>query len=152
MKNPPKSERINVHAALKILSASGPIALSLKGCEARVEQLAMMRNVLEAYHYNHIALIEAGTGTGKSLAYLIPSMLWSAETKERTVISTNTITLQEQLLEKDIPLINKALNLNLKAVLVKGMHNYLCIRKSEEIQHELLLLSPTEIEEIQKNK
>lgn len=139
-----------MEAALNILSPNGPIASVLKGFESRDEQQAMMRNILDAYHRNEIALIEAGTGTGKSLAYLIPAMLWAAETKERTVISTNTIPLQEQLIKKDIPLINKALNLNLKAVLVKGMHNYLCIRKSEEIQQELLLLTAQEAEEIQK--
>ena len=144
------STAIDVEAALNILSSSGPIALQLKGFEPRDEQQAMMRNILDAYHRGDIALIEAGTGTGKSLAYLIPAMLWAAQTKEKTVISTNTITLQEQLIHKDIPLIDRALHLNLKAVLVKGMHNYLCTRKLEEIHHELLLHTPEEVEEIHK--
>lgn len=109
-----------------------------------------MRNVLDAYHGDQVALIEAGTGTGKSLAYLIPALLWASATGERTVISTNTITLQEQLLQKDIPLILNTLNLSLKAVLVKGMHNYLCMRKFFEAQHELQLLAPHEAEEMQK--
>ncbi|MEI8365516.1 MAG: helicase C-terminal domain-containing protein [Parachlamydiaceae bacterium] len=148
--NPPTLNRIDVEAALSILSSTGPIASILKGFESRSEQQAMMRNIFDAYHHNNIALIEAGTGTGKSLAYLIPAMLWAAETKERTVISTNTIPLQEQLISKDIPLINKALNLNIKAVLVKGMHNYHCFKKSEDLQQELLLLTPQEVDEIQK--
>jgi len=142
--------KLNVEAALTILSPEGPLAKALKGFEARIEQKDMMRNVLDAYNKDQLTLIEAGTGTGKSLAYLIPAILWAAETGERTVISTNTITLQEQLLNKDIPLVTKALNLSLKAVLVKGMHNYLCIRKFEESQHELLLLPPQEAEEMQK--
>lgn len=147
---PVDTDKLNVEAALEILSPTGPLANGLKGFEPRREQKEMMRNVLDAYNGNQIALIEAGTGTGKSLAYLIPAMLWATETGERTVISTNTITLQEQLLNKDIPLISKALNLNLKAVLVKGMHNYLCLRKFFDTQQELLLLTPQEAEEMQK--
>lgn len=135
---------------LSILDKEGPLAQSLKGFESRPEQKLMMGNILSAFNENHIVLIEAGTGTGKSLAYLIPSMLWSVQRKERIVISTNTITLQEQLLQKDIPLIAKALHLEIKAVLVKGMQNYLCMRKLEESLQESLLLSQPEIEELQK--
>lgn len=141
--------KLDVRATLDILSASGPLAKCLKGFEARREQQEMMRNVVDAFNGNHVALIEAGTGTGKSLAYLIPSLLWAASTGERTVISTNTITLQEQLLQKDIPLICEALNLSLKAVLVKGMHNYVCMRKLSDAQQELLLTSPQEAAELQ---
>lgn len=143
-------QKLDIEASLAVLSSAGPLAMHLKGFEARVEQKEMMRNVLEAYNQNHIALIEAGTGTGKSLAYLIPAMLWAIQNKERTVISTNTITLQEQLLIKDIPLLEKILKVDIKAVLVKGMHNYVCQRKLEETRHELLLLSPQEAEELHK--
>ncbi len=144
------ASKLDVKAALGILGPDGPLAHLLKGFEPRREQQQMMHNILDAYNMRHIALIEAGTGTGKSLAYLIPAMLWAAQTKERTVISTNTITLQEQLLHKDIPLIEKALKLDLKSVLVKGMHNYICLRKLEETHQEFLLLSPQEAEELQK--
>lgn len=140
--------RLNVQALLNVLNPDGPFANILKGYEPRQEQCAMMRDVLAAYNSSHIALIEAGTGTGKSLAYLIPAMLWAAQTKERTVISTNTITLQEQLLQKDIPLINKALKLQIKTVLVKGMYNYLCRRKLEDLKFELK--TPEEEASIQK--
>lgn len=142
--------RLDPDAVLKVLDADGPLSSSLKGFEARQEQKDMMGNILEAYNGSHIALIEAGTGTGKSLAYLIPAMLWAIQTKERTVISTNTITLQEQLLQKDIPLVAKALNLDIKAVLAKGMQNYLCMRKLDDALQETLLLSPQETEELQK--
>lgn len=144
------SPELNVDAVLGILGPDGPLAKTLKGFESRSEQQAMMRNVLDAYHHNHISLIEAGTGTGKSLAYLIPAMLWAVEAKERTLISTNTINLQEQLIHKDIPLVANALNLNVKAVLVKGMHNYLCLRKLEEIQYELPLYTPQEAEDLRR--
>lgn len=142
--------RLNPDIVLQTLNANGPFSKALKSFEARDEQKEMMRNVVDAYNGNQVALIEAGTGTGKSLAYLIPALLWAVENGERTVVSTNTITLQEQLLNKDIPLINKALGLNLKAILVKGMYNYFCMRKFDEVQHELLLMSPQEVDELQK--
>jgi len=144
------ANQLDVEKALSTLGSGGPLALSLKGFESRPEQVQMMKNVLDAYNGNRITLIEAGTGTGKSLAYLIPAVLWAAQIKERTVISTNTINLQEQLLHKDVPLIGKALGIDVKAVIVKGMHNYLCLRKLAEIQQEFLLLTPQEGEELQK--
>lgn len=141
---------LDVASILNILGPEGPLALSIKGFESRDEQKRMMQNVLEAYNHDQIALIEAGTGTGKSLAYLIPAILWASQNKERTVISTNTINLQEQLLHKDIPALAKALKIDIKPVLVKGMYNYLCLRKFSEAQQEFLLLSPQEAEELQK--
>lgn len=114
-----------------VLQALQPerLGLLLKGYEERPGQLQMAESVLSAFEKNHIALIEAGTGTGKSLAYLIPALLWSKQTGERIVISTNTIALQEQLLNKDIPLALKLLDLEIPVVLAKGMGNYLCLFK-----------------------
>ena len=134
--------------ALSILSPGGPLSTTLKGYEPRTQQLAMMGKIIEAYNRSEIALIEAGTGTGKSLAYLIPAILWNRQTGERTVISTNTINLQEQLIQKDIPLIAKALNIDFKAVLVKGMGNYVCLRKLAESKMELPLMTPQEKQEM----
>src|SRR5438105_2487525 len=88
---------------LDVLRPDGLLSMSLKGFEAREQQCSMMRNVIDAYNNNAIALIEAGTGTGKSLAYLIPAIVWAVRNHQRTLISTNTITLQEQLIQKDIP-------------------------------------------------
>jgi ATP-dependent DNA helicase DinG len=78
------------------------------------------------------AIFEAGTGIGKTMAYLIPALLWSYETGEAVVISTYTISLQEQLMEKDLPMLLKALGIDLRIVLAKGMNNYLCLRKLDE--------------------
>lgn len=142
--------KLNIEKVLDILKKDGHLERSLKGFEPRKEQQQMMGNILHAYNENQIALIEAGTGTGKSFAYLIPAILWAAQNKERTVISTHTISLQEQLLLKDIPIIIKALNLDLKAVLVKGMGNYLCLRKLQEAHDERLFFSENEKEELQK--
>lgn len=97
----------------------------------------MFQDVLRAYEQSETYLIEAGTGIGKSLAYLIPALLWALEKKEPTVIATHTIALQEQLMQKDIPFLLKALNLDLKAVLVKGMQNYVCLRKLHDAGGEL---------------
>lgn len=143
-------DQLNVEQALKVLQPGGPLSLHLKGFEPREQQQKMMKDVLSAYNRNEIALIEAGTGTGKSLAYLVPAVLWAHQQKERTVISTNTITLQEQLVSKDIPLLLKTLNMDLKAVLVKGMSNYLCLRKLEDVKYEMPHIPAQEAEEIQK--
>lgn len=141
---------LDIEKALKYLQPEGLLSKALKGFESREQQQKMMRDILEAYNKEQIALIEAGTGTGKSIAYLIPAILWALQRKERTVISTGTIALQEQLLYKDIPLITQALGLQVKAVMVKGMRNYICLRKLEEAKMEMLLLSSDEAQELQK--
>ncbi len=141
---------LNVEHTLKILQPNGPLHQHLKGYEPRLQQQQMMKNVIEAYNDSGIALIEAGTGTGKSMAYLIPAILWALRKGERTLISTNTIPLQEQLINKDIPLVAKALNVQVKAVLVKGMRNYLCLRKLQETKEELLFLPPEEASELKR--
>ena len=86
-------------------TASSP--QGLKGYEHREEQTRMAFAVAEAFNEDRVAVIEAGTGTGKSLAYLLPAILWAVRNRERVVISTNTINLQEQLTKKDIPFLRK---------------------------------------------
>lgn len=133
-----------------LLKPDGKLSFVLKEFEPRLSQQNMARNILRAYNDSAIALIEAGTGTGKTMAYLIPAVLWALRHKERTVISTNTINLQEQLIHKDIPLLTKALNVEVKAVLVKGINNYLCLRKLKDTESELRLLPLREADEIDK--
>jgi len=135
---------------ISLIQTDGHLCRTLKGFEPRQQQQSMMTNIIDAYNQNHITLIEAGTGTGKSLAYLIPALLWAANTSERTVISTNTITLQEQLIHKDIPHLLQALNLQLKVSLVKGMNNYLCLRKLEDAHAELTFFPSDDHKEIEK--
>lgn len=141
--------RLNPRDVLALLTSEGPFGRMLKGFEPREQQQAMMCDIIEAFNHDKIGLIEAGTGTGKSLAYLIPSILWSKKYNERTVISTNTINLQEQLLHKDIPLVAKALGIEFKAVLLKGMSNFVCLRKLDELKYELPLLTPQELQEVE---
>lgn len=147
---PETSCGLDPEKVLQVLDKDGPLSRCMKGYEPREQQRRMLLNIVEAYNSNQIALIEAGTGTGKSMAYLIPAVLWALNNKERTVISTNTINLQEQLVHKDIPLLLKAMNVELKAVLVKGMGNYVCLRKVDEVRHELRLMPPNEAEEYEK--
>lgn len=130
-----KSQSLLTEKVLDFIRPGGPIACHLKGFEPRQQQQEMMRDIVDAYNKSQVTLIEAGTGTGKSMAYLIPALLWAAKNKERTVISTHTITLQEQLVEKDIPMLLKALGVQLNVVLVKGMGNYVCMRKMDDAQY-----------------
>jgi ATP-dependent DNA helicase DinG len=119
-----------------ILGAEGEVARQLPGYEDRPEQLRMAFCVAEAFNRGQLAVIEAGTGTGKSLAYLVPALLWALTNGERVVVSTNTINLQQQLISKDLPLLRRATGLEFRAVLVKGRSNYLCLRRSEEAGRE----------------
>lgn len=119
-----------------LLEAGGPLAMNLPGFQHRPAQQEMARAVLTAFNDSSVLSVEAGTGTGKSYAYLIPALTWAAKTGERVVISTNTISLQEQLLTKDIPFVKKALGLDVPVELVKGRGNYVCKRKLGVVQAE----------------
>ncbi len=120
-----------------ILSADGPIARALAGhFESRPEQVEMALAVARAMEERSHLLVEAGTGVGKSFAYLVPSMLRCIERGEVVVVATNTIALQEQLMGKDIPLLESILapgaeegERALRPVLVKGRGNYVSIRR-----------------------
>ena len=115
------------------LGSGGHISRVMPFYEERPQQLEMAVNLALALNEGFHVLAEAGTGLGKSLAYLVPAIIWARENKRRVVISTNTINLQEQLLYKDIPLLQRGLPFEFTAVLVKGRANYLCKRKFREL-------------------
>lgn len=146
-----------------IFESDGYLSQTLGGSyEFRSGQLAMAQQVDDALHTKDHLLVEAGTGTGKSLAYLLPAAIWSLHKQQRCVIATNTIALQDQLLDKDVPIANRTLKQILKAVgeekvddeakaggeeksqqadvpeeyirasLLKGRSNYLCLRRLNE--------------------
>lgn len=133
---------------LGMISPGGLLTRHLSAFQPRPGQQSMMQSVLEAYEKNAVALIEAGTGIGKSIAYLIPALLWAAKTSERTVISTHTIPLQEQLFLKDLPLLLKALGLEMQVSLVKGMGNYICLRKWGHVIDEVATFPREEAESL----
>ncbi len=104
--------------------------------EIRPDQEAMAKEVLRALEEDSFLVCEAETGIGKTFAYLIPAILYSASHGERIIISTNTINLQEQIFRKDIPLLKKG-GLEFNVVLLKGMQNYLCRIKVEDVERDL---------------
>lgn len=129
-------------AVSDILAPGGIVAQSLPTYEPRPEQLEMAQAVDEAFTDGEHLLVEAGTGVGKSFAYLVPAILHGARSGKRVVISTYTIALQEQLIQKDIPFLQELLDLDFKAVLGKGRRNYLCFRRmSQAIKNRQKLFS-----------
>jgi ATP-dependent DNA helicase DinG len=113
-----------------LFSEEGLLARA-KNFEYRPEQQAMAVAVARALREERHLVVEAGTGVGKSIAYLAPSILFAIEQKKKAVISTHTINLQEQLLYKDIPILRKILPIEFEAALMKGRQNYLCPRRLE---------------------
>ncbi|MBQ2313974.1 MAG: helicase [Treponema sp.] len=123
-------------AAAAFLSSGGALSRLSAGFEERPGQIALLRDITRTFNGGQIGVFEAGTGTGKSYAYLVPSMLWALQNKERVVISTGTINLQQQLVEKDIPAAQKIIGREVKAVLLKGRQNYVCLRRLSEAGSE----------------
>ncbi|HXM39321.1 MAG TPA: helicase C-terminal domain-containing protein [Gemmatimonadales bacterium] len=127
--------RLDSIAVAELLAETGPVARVLGGFEDRPGQRDMAAYVADVYNDGGIALLEAGTGVGKSFAYLVPALEWARTNGERTIVSTNTINLQEQLVGKDLPILARALSSGERAVtfaLLKGWRNYLCLSRLEQ--------------------
>lgn len=135
---------VDPNALTEIIGENAVIARKLESYEYRQQQVEMLTAVSQAINEDKVALIEAGTGTGKTLAYLLPAITYSVKNKERIVVSTNTINLQEQLVNKDLPFLQSVLREKFKAVLVKGRSNYACKRKLAEARQDLNLFSQDE--------
>jgi ATP-dependent DNA helicase DinG len=115
------------------LGPDGPIAAEHARYEDRPSQRAMAAAIAKLYNDGGVGLLEAGTGVGKSLGYLVPALRWAAANNERTVVSTNTINLQEQLVGKDLPFLARALSdQKVRFALLKGWRNYLCLARLEQ--------------------
>src|SRR5881394_3790818 len=128
LKNNLSSEFVErVHA---FFSENGPLSKA-KNCEFRPQQQEMAARVAQALEEERHLVIEAGTGVGKSLAYLVPAILFALERHKKAIISTHTINLQEQLIQKDIPILKKVLPVEFEAALMKGRQNYVCPRRLE---------------------
>jgi ATP-dependent DNA helicase DinG len=113
-----------------LFSETGLLARA-KNFEYRPEQQAMATAVAAALEEERHLVVEAGTGVGKSMAYLAPAILYAINKKKKAIVSTHTINLQEQLLHKDIPILRKSLPVEFEAALMKGRQNYVCPRRLE---------------------
>lgn len=124
--------RLDPFEVVATLGEDGPVARELGAYEDRPSQRDMAAYIADAYNDGGIVLMEAGTGVGKSFAYLVPLLRWAQANRERTIVSTNTINLQEQLVGKDLPLLRRALSTDDYTptfALLKGWRNYLCLSR-----------------------
>ena len=151
----PKSEeivRIDPFDVIESLGARGAVGNALGQYEDRPTQRDMAAHVADGYNDGGVLLLEAGTGVGKSFAYLVPALAWARANGERTVVSTNTINLQEQLVGKDLPLLRRALGTDDYTptfALLKGWRNYLCLaRLHGAVAAQRSLLEPEKLEEL----
>ena len=126
-------KRIDPRAVAHDLGPEGAIARTHQRYEDRASQREMAATIAKVYNEGGIGLLEAGTGVGKSLGYLVPALRWAAANRERTIVSTNTINLQEQLVGKDLPFLARALDDQpVRFALLKGWRNYLCRVRLEQ--------------------
>ena len=136
----------------KMFSKSGTLSRQ-PNFEYRPEQQEMARAIARSLSEGRYLVVEAGTGVGKSLAYLIPSLLFGLENHRKIIVSTHTINLQEQLLHKDIPSARKVLNRPFEAALMKGRQNYLCPHRLERaLQNSVDLFTSGQQEELLRIK
>ncbi len=128
--SPREIEPLDLEEISRLLAPGGSLDDRHREYEDRPGQRRMASLVAGRYNEGGVLLAEAGTGTGKSLAYLLPATLWALRNGERTVVSTNTINLQEQLVGKDLPLVRDLVGPELRWSLVKGRGNYVSIRRA----------------------
>lgn len=132
-----EAKPVDISRLASLLEPGGPLDKAFPSFEHRPEQTRMMQAVAQALNDRKHLLVEAGTGTGKSIAYLLPAIFFASQNRARVVISTNTINLQEQLMTKDIVDLLAALNLpalELRVAQLKGRANYLCLRRWDALR------------------
>ena len=125
---------LDIELIAGMIQPGGNFSQVFDGFEYRPEQEEMLAAVAQAFNDGDHVLIEAGTGTGKSIGYLLPAAFWASQNGRRVVISTNTINLQDQLIQKDIPEMQKSLPFELLAAVRKGRSNYLCTRLFQQFR------------------
>ncbi len=149
---PRRTGTVDAVAAARSLAPGGSVAQALGLAEDRPSQRDMAAYVADTFNDGGVALLEGGTGVGKSFAYLVPAILWAIANDERTVVSTNTINLQEQLVGKDLPLLARALSTADRPVryaLLKGWRNYVCQARLQQARASFgSLLEPDRRDEL----
>ncbi|MEA2723921.1 MAG: ATP-dependent helicase DinG [Gemmatimonadales bacterium] len=137
---------------IETLGEKGSVAKQLIRYEDRRSQRDMAAHIADGYNDGGVQMLEAGTGVGKSFAYLVPALAWAKANGERTVVSTNTINLQEQLVGKDLPLLRRALTTDDYTptfALLKGWRNYLCLtRMHSAVSGQRTLLEQDKLDEL----
>src|SRR6266704_4007427 len=134
----------------EIFSPTG-ILSKAKNFEFRPQQQQMAVAVARTLEERKHLAVEAGTGVGKSLAYLIPAILFAKRNKKKAVVSTHTINLQEQLTQKDLPMLQQILPVDFEFTMLKGRANYLCTRRLQRaMQQSASLFTSSEAEELQR--
>jgi ATP-dependent DNA helicase DinG len=136
----PRGIELNT-AVSAIFAPGGPLSVALDGFEARPAQLEMAAAVADVFADGGVLLAEAGTGTGKTLAYLVPAIL----SRERVLISTGTKNLQEQIFFKDLPVLRDTLGVPFTAAYMKGRGNYLCLHRFDGLKESVALRSRDEV-------
>jgi ATP-dependent DNA helicase DinG len=132
----PRPIPLDVEALSEMLEPGGPVDEIYEQYEYRTQQREMLEAVARAFNQEHHLMVEAGTGTGKSLAYLIPAVRWADQNDDRVVVSTNTINLQEQLVDNDIPLLQQLFPTKFRTMILKGRSHYLCRRQLQRLRRE----------------
>jgi len=135
---------LDIQEVSATLEYGGAFSNLFDSFEYRPEQVEMLKEVGKSLSEGQHLLVEAGTGVGKSFAYLVPAAIFAVKNETRVVISTNTINLQDQLINKDIPDLNRALGINVRASVLKGRSNYLCPRRVELLRKR----GPQTVEEL----
>ena len=150
---PRRTRKIDPVEIASLLAPKSRVAKALRLHEDRQSQRDMAAHVADILNDGGVALLEAGTGVGKSFAYLVPAIAWALANDERTVVSTNTINLQEQLVGKDLPLLGKALGTGDRPVrfaLLKGWRNYVCLARLGQARSQAgSLLEPERRDELE---
>jgi DNA polymerase-3 subunit epsilon/ATP-dependent DNA helicase DinG len=126
---------LDIELISQLIKPGGNLSKVFDAFEYRPQQVEMLEIVADAFNNGDHVLVEAGTGTGKSIAYLLPAAFWAHENGRRVVISTNTINLQDQLIHKDIPELGRILPFKVRAAVRKGRSNYLCSRLFRQLRH-----------------
>src|SRR5947207_1804678 len=139
-----------VQQVAQVFSADGLLSRS-PNFEFRPQQQQMAVAVARALETQQHLAVEAGTGVGKSLAYLVPAIFYAVDKKKKAVVSTHTINLQEQLTQKDLPMLQQILPVDFEFTMLKGRANYLCTRRLQRAMQQVgSLFTSSEAEELRR--
>src|SRR5437016_12148361 len=133
-----------------VFGPDGVIAKAHPEYEHRPGQIEMAQAVLNAFEQKHHLIVEAGTGTGKTLAYLVPAIAAACGSGARVVISTGTKNLQEQLMDKDIPFLQEVLPKKFRAAVMKGRNNYACLHRIKRAETTPVLEGLDEVDPLEQ--